>query len=300
MIYTASILLRKFIRDVIVIVIISSLIVSYYVFYTKIHPSNVSDDRDPSHFQLDYENVIFSSTDDLSLKGWFISAQNKSREDPRPVIILAHGLNLSKAQAMDWGYYLSDHYNLFIFDFRAHGASEGKLTTYGGSETKDMLGAIEYLKTRKDVDLDNIGILGYDLGANTGIMTAQITADIKAIVADSAFASLSDELSEHYDQYWIMQKPLAWLTSLCFQLFARTNPKNVAPVESVKFTTAPILLIAPENDNKNSAVKANQIYENALSEKSEIWTLAGSHLDVFAGHREEYKEKVRAFFDKAL
>ncbi len=284
------------------ILVISALIITYFVFYTNVHPEQIVDERDPSYVNLDdFENVNFTSTvDEKILKGWFIPADRKSREDPRPTIIVMHGYGLSKSHSLDWSYYLAEDYNLFLFDFRGHGASEGTVTTFGNKETRDLLGAIEYLKTRDDIDTTRYGLLGYSLGASTAVISAQITADIKAVVADSPYAYLTDEMDRLYEDYWIFQKPLSWLTGLWARVLIRTNPSDVTPAESIKYTTAPMLLMGAEDDSEDAGNSAQRIYDNALSENSALWTVPGNHMSLFGTHREEYKQKVQDFFDANL
>ncbi|MDP3964293.1 MAG: alpha/beta hydrolase [bacterium] len=301
MLYTASILLKKFVRDILIVVVVTALAVSFVVYYTNIHPEKLTDERNPSTLKMDYENVNFTSaTDALALKGWFVPVAAAGSSEPRPTIIVTHGLGLSKAHALDWSYYLHDEYNLFLFDFRGHGASEGTVTTFGSRETRDVLGAIEYVKSRDDADPTRIGIVGYSMGATTAIMTAQVTADIQAIVADSPYASLQQELERLYEKYGIIKKPMAWLTGLWSRALLQVNPVDVAPAESVKFTTAPMLLMAPEDNDQRSADSAREIYYNALVDDIELWTVEGDHLALFASHREEYMRRVTDFLDTHL
>ncbi|MDD5566945.1 MAG: alpha/beta fold hydrolase [Patescibacteria group bacterium] len=300
MIFTLTVLIRKLVRDLVIIVVVCSLAITFYVYYTNIHPTTVIDDRNPSHTTLEYENVSFTSTDNVALKGWFIPAKNKVPEKPSPTVIVLHGLGLSKSQSLDWSYFLANDYNLFLFDFRAHGASSGKNTTFGNKETKDVLGAIEYLKRRPDVDITRVAVYGFSMGASAGIMAAAITADIRVIIADSPYAHLSREVENLYSRYWIFQKPLAWLTGLWARFLIQTNPADVAPAESIKLTTAPVLLMAGEDDPAGVADGAREIYANAISEGAELWIVPGTHDTLFMSYRQEFKDRIAAFLKKHL
>ncbi|MBU0707198.1 alpha/beta fold hydrolase [Patescibacteria group bacterium] len=298
MLYTVSIILRKLIRDLIIVVVLSSLIVSFYKFNSSIHPDMVVDERTPQHTVLEYENITFNSTDDLVLKGWFIPAVNKVEDTLAPTVIVMHGTGLNKSHALDWSYYLADEYNLFLFDFRGHGASEGNKTTFGNKETKDLLGAIEYIKTRPDVDGNKLAVFGYEMGADVGIITATITSDIRLIIADSPHDRLTHKFDGLFEEYWILQKPLSWLAGLWSSVIIQTSPASVAPVDNIQYTTAPLFIMAGENSISGAGVQ--DIFDNSVAAGSEIWTVPGSHHSLFFSHREEFKEKVREFLDNNI
>src|SRR5207237_65544 len=69
----------------------------------------------------------------------------------------------------------------------------GTNLSLGYYEQRDVLGAIAFLKA-SGFKPEHIGILGYSMGASTGLMAMSLTRDIKAMVADSAFANLDREL----------------------------------------------------------------------------------------------------------
>ena len=108
----------------------------------------------PESFNLKYEDVEFESSDGLKLKGWFIPS-NKSGN----TIIVMHGYPTNKADVLPFSMFLLKRFNVFLFDFRSFGESEGSYTTAGYKEVNDLDGAIKYLENRKDVK--NIGALGF-------------------------------------------------------------------------------------------------------------------------------------------
>lgn len=300
MLYTAYVLVRKIIRDIILIVVVTSLVITYFIFRQNAYPVTEVSDRTPETLKFTYELANFASTDNVALKGWFIPAKEKQESVLPATIIVLHGQGLTKADSLDWAHFLHDQYNLLLLDFRGHGASQKKASTYGYFEAKDVVGAIEYLKTRGDVDRTRIGVFGYELGANAGILAAAITADVRAIVADSPFDRFDRKLDSLYSRYWIMQKPLAWLTGQWFRFLARTNSSKFQPADSIRYTTAPSLFIAPENDAEGSAESCRAILEKSVAKDSEIWTVPGNYSSLFFNNREEYKKRVLDFFEKHL
>ena len=300
MLYTAYIITRKIIRDIILIVVVSSLIITYYTFRTNAYPKTDVSERTPETLKFSFENVNFNSTDNVALKGWFIPAKKKEENKNPATIIVLHGYGLTRAEALDWCHYLHDNYNLFLFDFRGHGNSQIKPVTFGYKESKDVIGALEYLKTRPDVDRTRIGVFGYDIGANAAILAAAETADIRMVIADSAFDRFSTSLSAWYERYSFLKKPLAWMTGQWFRFLAQTNPSKFVPADSVRYTTAPILLMAAEKNDEGSAQSARNIRQNVISKEAELWTVSGNYESLFMGQREEYKKRVLEFANDHL
>ena len=292
-------ILYKVARDIVIIAVLSLLAISGYTFFNQSHPIMMKDERNPSHTTLKYETIDFKSTDGKALKGWFIPSTN-TEPGPKPTIVVAHGLSLLKSQSLDWSYYLADQYNLFLFDFRGHGESAPSATTFGDKETKDLIGAVNYVKSRSEVDPTRIGVFGYDMGASAALLAARDLPDVKAIVADSPRARLSDEFWHWFDKYSIAQQPLSVTAQLWSIVFRGSNPYLAAPMDKIEAIKQPILLIGADNDEFGSGATIRAMKPLLQSENSSVWTMAGDYMTLFNGHRDEYKQKVIDFFKANL
>jgi uncharacterized protein len=82
---------------------------------------------------------------------------------------------------------LQDHqYNVFVFDFAAHGGSDG-ITTFGYREADELRSAVDTVAARNDVDPARIGLWGYNLGAYAALREAENDRRIRALVLDSVY-----------------------------------------------------------------------------------------------------------------
>ncbi|HDH44034.1 MAG TPA: hypothetical protein ENG66_01320 [Thermococcus sp.] len=89
---------------------------------------------------MNYLEITFKSGD-IKLKGWFILG------DSNATIVIAHGYGENKAECLDYAEFLHKaSYNLLLFDFRAHGESEGNWTSNGYYESDDIIAAVNTLK----------------------------------------------------------------------------------------------------------------------------------------------------------
>ena len=206
-IWTALTAIRNWISILIVLVglYLCSLL---WLTYRSVHPGKSIFRRRIPHLNSDLaiEKVNFLSRDGLQLYGWFLKGEKQ------PVVILLHGLGATSLSMSDQARFLQKAgYNVLMFDFRAHGDSQGDTIT-GTMEHNDILGALDYLASRADVDACQVGILGVSYGAVIALHAASQTAAIKAVVLQNIGpATLADhggrpETIKHWIKY-----PFNWL-----------------------------------------------------------------------------------------
>ncbi len=103
---------------------------------------------------------------------------------------MEHGYPFDKANILSHALFPHARFHLLLPDFRYFGNSEGAYTTAGSLETQDVAAAVSYLEQRNEVDPERIGALGFSMSAAAFLLARH--PGIKAIVADSAYATLED------------------------------------------------------------------------------------------------------------
>ncbi len=263
---------------------------SFLTFYMSIKPGKWPVHFTPESFDLKYENVTFETSDGLKLKGWFIPS-NKSNN----TLIVMHGYPTNKADVLPFSMFLLKNFNVFLFDFRSFGESQGSYTTAGYKEVNDLDGAVEYLKSRKEVK--NIGALGFSLGGAVAIMNKN--NNIKAIVADSAYSNLNNMIEVMYKPFYFLKYPFVQLTRIYGKIFFNVDPKDISPADEIKNINKPVLII---HGKKDSQIPVSEAYllHNA-NKKAQLWIVDNAdHGETYALNKEEYEKKVLNFFEKHL
>ena len=275
---------------VLVFIALFLIIFSFLIFFMSIHPQKIITDLIPSDLGLKYEEVTFNSTDGIKLSGWFLP-NNKAK----PTIIVMHGYPADKANLLGIAEFLAKDFNVFLFDFRSFGKSEGRYTTAGYLERNDLLGAIKYLEKEKNIT--KIGLYGFSLGGAVALTTNH--QNVKAIVTDSTYARLSHMVQHMYGIFFILKYPLAYLTRLYGMLFLRIDIENASPVDNIKNIKIPMLIIHAEKD---SQIPVNEAYllQNA-NKKAELWIVENAdHGMSHSVNPEKYEKKVIGFFEESL
>lgn len=271
------------------LIIVFVILFSFLTFLMSIMPGEWPIHFTPESFNLKYEDVTFETSDGLKLKGWFIPGSKSNN-----TIIVMHGYPTNKADVLPFSMFLLKKFNVFLFDFRSFGESEGSYTTAGYKEVKDLDAAVKYLKTRKDTD--DIGALGFSLGASVAIMNKDDS--IKAVVSDSAYSDLKSIIEVMYKNFYFLKRPFVYLTGIYGKMFFGVDVKDVSPVNDIRNIDKPVLIIHGKKD-KQIPVNEAYILHNA-NKKTELWIVDADHGESYALNKEEYENKVLSFFEKNL
>ncbi len=274
-----------------------------------IHPPRFKTDDDPKRYGLDYEPVSFRTSDDLTLRGWFIPAttaalggirQGEMTSNACATILVGHGYPFDKANILHHVLFLHQRFNLLLFDFRYFGESDGIYTTAGLLEIRDIQAAVEYVKGREDVDPTQIGAMGFSMSASAFILARH--PDVKAIVGDSSYASLEKVVER---QFFFLPGPTKWpfvaLTKLYALLLLRVKVSDAVPADAVRELKIPLLLIHGDADSQIPLEHSRQILANANAATTELWIVPGAdHGFAHALDSYQYETRVKQFFERHL
>lgn len=153
-----------------------------FILYRIVKPQRSSTEISMASFPGKPDPVNFTVPGLGERDGWFFPGLRNA-----PTILLLHGYESSRGELLTLESALQDHeYNVFIFDFAAHGTNGG-VTTFGYRESDEVRAAIDAIATRNDVDPSRFGIWGYNLGAYAGLREAEFDKRIRALVLDSVY-----------------------------------------------------------------------------------------------------------------
>src|SRR6266446_3184513 len=162
--------------------LLATVVISGVLTYWIVKPQRTSSEINMASFPGRPDEVDFTVPGSGSREGWFFPGFRGA-----PTIILCHGYESSRGELLTLESALQDHqYNVFVFDFAAHGANPG-ITTFGYREADEVRAAIDVLAVRNDVDAARFGLWGYNLGAYAALREAENDKRIRALVLDSVY-----------------------------------------------------------------------------------------------------------------
>jgi fermentation-respiration switch protein FrsA (DUF1100 family) len=245
----------------------------------------------PARFGLAPEEVNLTSADGTKLFGWLFRHHGKGAA--RGAILLYHGNgeNLSSHYiTMIWT--LSHGYDLFTFDYRGYGLSEGKPDPAG--TVADGEAALRWLRAR--YPRTPIVLYGQSLGGAVALRNAiDLKGEVRpaALVADSTFASYRAVARRVLARGWLTWA-FQWLPWLV--LSDRYAPDG----EIDRIAPVPLLVLHAESDEVVPFRCGEEIFGQAKDPR-EFWKIpGGGHTDVYLRHGDIYQKKFLAWLEGAL
>ena len=163
-------------------VVLATAAIAGFLLYRIVKPQRTSSEISMASFPGKPDAVNFSVPGLGDRDGWFFPGFRSA-----PTIVLLHGYESSRGELLTLESALQDHqYNVFIFDFSAHGPNGG-VTTFGYRETDEVRAALDALAARSDVDPSRFGLWGYNMGAYAALREAENDRRVCALVLDSVY-----------------------------------------------------------------------------------------------------------------
>lgn len=252
----------------------------------------------PEQFSLPFEIVRFHSTDGIPLEGWKMPGQ-----PGRPWLILCHGLGANRADLLEIAQGLhAAGFNLLLFDFRAHGGSGGRVTSFGWREQRDLEGVLAFLGQQPDIPAKPYGVYGISMGAAVALIAAAHDERLAAVVADSPYPNLEDALGQHLTLLYPLPKvPFLWFVLATYRLRFGVWPRMVSPQESAARLSPRAVLLIHGADDMRAPVAGTERMFAAASEPKELWVIdTAQHLEGYGIAPQAYRDRLVRFFQAYL
>lgn len=245
------------------------------------HPDSVLYDN-PQLRGIDMVLVKFNSADKTQLVGWWL--KNKQKLDkPKGLILFFHGnaQNMSSHYlALEW--VLQEGWDLFVFDYRGYGLSEGKPTPEGVSQ--DAFAALEWAYgLKKRMGHEKFVIYGQSLGGTIALdlMTSLLEQDkVQLLALDGTFSSYKEIAGYKVPGLG------SWLVS-----DEHSPKKNIKNLKST-----PVLVIHGEKDPVIPFKFGKEIYDQLVTPHKWFLTHQGGHNETFTVEN----QRLRAEFLKLI
>lgn len=233
------------------------------------HPADRRVDVPSPTLALHQRDVRYRSADGTSLSAWIVPAA--ARDSSGMWLLICHGNygNIGYGQRPEFYAFARDlGLNLFAFDYRGFGASDGAPDEQG--LYADAEASWRYLTDSLHVPPSQIIIFGHSLGS--GVATELATrVDAAALAVEGAFTSVSDRGQELY--------PLLPVRLLSTQRFASLD--KIGSVREPK-----LFLHSPEDDVIPFA-HGERLVAAAPAPKAFV-SVRGGHMDAFSIDKATY------------
>ncbi len=264
-----------------------------------------------------YSQKSLSSTEKIVRHGTI-----KLKKDAPATVVVCHGYMCDKT---DVGLFrtIFKNYNVLTFDFRAHGQEkDGQYSSLGHDEIYDVIGAVEYLRSRPEFATKPLIAYAFSMGAVSAIGAQSSHGKLfDGMILDCPFDHTDTVLQKGIDQlkFTIFGHEVAMPGRTLLQKYAynpyvqkfvkavfkaitpldamtiKTRIKPVAPVESIENVHVPCYFITCKNDDKVPVDSVISVYMGAKGYKR-LWITNGRrHYDSFFYNPEHYVHRINEF-----
>jgi pimeloyl-ACP methyl ester carboxylesterase len=293
----------------------------YYLSSTIIFLNRQPVPKNPKDYGLDFENIEFKASDGVSIKGWLIPGSLPK------LIVMTHVGGLTKYGSTASYRSFSKLYNkeiefvetakhlhnkgywVLMFDFRNHGESgrspnSGKAGV-GLEEYKDVVAAMNFIKSRDELNGFKIGFVSFCMGANSTIIAMSKEPDaFKEVKCLMAVQPISMEVFvRRYTK--ILFKSLGF--KIIFPMVKRfVNLRSahllekMSPYEYVKDLKVPVLYVQARNDPWTELSDIQSFYENTPGPKEFYWIENTKHRFESYSYFQKNPEKMLEWLESRL
>lgn len=248
--------------------------------------------------EVPYEPVTVTATDGKTLFGRYYHVRWGA-----PVQIQFHGYRGSAMRDLCGGAQLALKmgHNVLLVDQRAHGRSAGHTITFGVKERLDCQSWCRYARRRFGPRTPLI-LMGVSMGAATVLMASELPLPktVKAIIADCPYSSPKEIIGKVATGMGMPAGPSMVACSLGARLYGRFRLDGASPIEAVKKTQIPILLLHGEDDRFVPCRMSRTIFDACASEKRLETFPGAAHAMCYMADPKRYEGVIAEFLEKYL
>ncbi len=187
---------------------------------------------------------------------------------------------------------------MLLFDFQAHGESEGNRITFGFLEGRDARAAIRFAKEK--MPKARMGVIGLSQGGAAAVLGPNpIEAD--ALVLEAVYPDIRVATDNR------IRRRLGPFSSILTPMFMQllslrvgATEADLRPVDKIGRFKKPVLILSGSVDPLTTVADTHALYATANNPKQEIFFAGAGHVDLYDFDSARYEKIVGEFFRENL
>ena len=231
----------------------------------------------PANVGLAFDDVYFAADDGIRLNGWYIP-----RARATSTFLWFHGNAGNISHRLENLKLLHDkvNVNIFIFDYRGYGRSDGTASEEG--TYRDGAAAVKLLRQRYGVEANKLIIFGRSLGAAVAAEMAMRVQSL-AVILETPFTSVRDVARDK-----LPFLPIGALLKTRYEV-----------VEKVRKLSSPLLVLHGDRDEVVPFSHGKKVFD-AAPEPKWFYAIAGAgHNDTYLVGGDTYFAALRRHIERA-
>src|SRR5467141_1285992 len=272
--------------------VLATTAIAGFLVYRIVKPQRTSSEISMASFPGRPEVLQFAVPGDGKREGWFFPGLRGG-----PTIILCHGYESSRGELLTLESGLQDHqYNVFIFDFAAHGANTG-ISTLGYREADEVRAAVDLLAARPDLDPTRFGLWGYNLGAYAALREAENDKRVRARVMDAVYDEPKQMVKVGVERNGLGGFPLMVRAAELSFGYLNYDRRDDPPLSRKLITLASVpTLFIQAMDDPELAETTRQMFLKAPEPREQAIIAHGNFVSLGDEEKRAYENRVVSFF----
>ena len=229
----------------------------------------------PGQVGLEFQDLFFTTADGVRLNGWFIPHQ-----EARVTLVWFHGNAGNISHRVENIKLLHDKVkvNIFIFDYRGYGRSEGSVSEAGTYQ--DGVAALQFVRKQLGIEAQNLILFGRSLGAAIATEMAS-RFDSRGLILESPFVSIREMAKSVF--------PLMPIGPLL-----QTRYDNLEKIVKIK---VPLLVLHGDRDEVIPYEHGKRVFAAATGPKDFYAIHGAGHNDTYIVGGDAYFQRLRSFIE---
>jgi pimeloyl-ACP methyl ester carboxylesterase len=289
----------------VIIAVALYLLILFAIAWISLHPFRIPIFLSPGGLGCSQEDIEFTTSDGILLRGWFVDASKCSQPRPpmlRPpvVAILSHGYMMNRSELSPLAPLLaSKGISSIYYDFRAHGRSNGKKSFLGYREKGDVAAAAAFARSR--FPGCKIVLMGSSMGAAASALAAGDDPSLAdALVLDCAYSRLPSAVIG----WWrflggpVLAAILSPTPAVCLPM-AGFNPYKIDVAAALgNAGNLPVLFFHGDEDTLALPSEATRNQEACTGPTKMVWLAGCGHAEGRWLRPELYNSELLTFLDE--
>jgi alpha/beta superfamily hydrolase len=266
--------------------------ISGYLVYRMVLPARSHSEINLQNFPGHPQKLDFDVKGEGPREGWFFPGLKSA-----PAVILCPPYEASRGELLTLATALQEQqYNVFAFDFSAHGTAGGR-STLGFLEVAELRAAVDAVANRGDVDVNRFGLWGVNMGAYVALVEASSDHRIRAIAADSPYDHPKDMVALLVSRSGLGSVPM--ITKTAQAIFQWLNPqfRNVPPLRTRISTLAGVAqLYLTTLEEPALADSTRNLFQLSPPPHELVILQHGNYAGMLDDEKRDYENRIVSFF----
>jgi uncharacterized protein len=248
--------------------------------------------RPPADLQA--SNITYASGAGVLIHGWLVPGK-----PGQGAVVLLHPVRGDRRDMISRAEFLRKRgYAVLMIDFQSHGENRGGRITYGDLESRDVTGALQYL--RHKLPGEKVAIIGMQMGADAFVLSED-RPPVAAVVLEQMYPTINRAIASRVRNNMGPLAPLfSWLVFVEMQSQKEIPPNRLDVIGRLAKINAPLLIVNGTDDHHVTLDEAEAELAAAAPPK-ELWAVEGAgHVDLHNFAPAEYEKRVGDFIARYL